>query len=416
MKVLHETIENFPIIIPENNDSPRIQRAINYCDINDIGILKATGTYSLGAAIELPSNFKIEGISPIRTRFILKSGVTAFSVYGKRNIVIEDIAIDGEGRVGTRAFTSDGESITLMFRNVWIDSVKIGFDLEFTYFVEIENVRIMGTPLPFLFRNSSNVINLTNCSTVVPASNETEYSGNSVVAFNGSCLNIKGCAFEGEGAGIRIYNWSGANIDGSYFENQSKTSINNSWITLGTGNGSKAKGITIQGCNFTGGFQGAVSLLSIEGLSSNGNVFETDVFAYEMYQYDNSPKVNLDFGQNAYKTGITRIKYLGNTTNNQNSNNSESQITPLLFVKQKEPQNSHIENDSFAIYTTTAGKIESKSKTSTGEVSSGVLGRFVPVPKTSSSVGNTGDWSANSTHLFVCYATNAWRRIAFNAW
>jgi hypothetical protein len=39
---------------------------------------------------------------------------------------------------------------------------------------------------------------------------------------------------------------------------------------------------------------------------------------------------------------------------------------------------------------------------------------FVSVPATSTSSGTTGEIAANNTHLYVCTATNTWRRVALS--
>lgn len=38
------------------------------------------------------------------------------------------------------------------------------------------------------------------------------------------------------------------------------------------------------------------------------------------------------------------------------------------------------------------------------------------VPTTSGSTGAAGDFAYNSTYLYVCVATNTWKRIAYDSW
>lgn len=41
---------------------------------------------------------------------------------------------------------------------------------------------------------------------------------------------------------------------------------------------------------------------------------------------------------------------------------------------------------------------------------------WVPVPASSSSAGTPGQLAYNGSYLFVCVATNTWRRVAINDW
>lgn len=370
---LQVAIESFPIIAPEADDSPRIQRAIDYCETNGIGILKAEGNYTLGSTINLPSNLIILGTSPIRTKLYLLENVTAFDVNGKRNIVIKDLAFDGGGRTGTRVFYSHNETTTIQFDNVWIDSVEKGIETMYTYFLNLKNVRVMGTKVPFLFRNATNVVNMENCSSVVPAEDDkVTYSGYAITAFNGSCLNVKGCSFEGQGGKIAVYTWSGLSLDAVYFENQSGIQ-GSSWILLGNALGGRVKGASIKGCNFLGGFNYAISIRAVEGVEISGNTFDVDLGGILYYQHDNSPKVGVDIGQNSYKTGISPINYSGPTIDNLNSNETSTQLMPLLFKKQKEPQASHLENEDVVVFNRGEGVLGVRRKNSDGKFSEDTL-------------------------------------------
>ena len=42
--------------------------------------------------------------------------------------------------------------------------------------------------------------------------------------------------------------------------------------------------------------------------------------------------------------------------------------------------------------------------------------QFVSVPITSSSAGTPGQLAYNSTHLYMCVATNSWVRASFATW
>jgi hypothetical protein len=42
--------------------------------------------------------------------------------------------------------------------------------------------------------------------------------------------------------------------------------------------------------------------------------------------------------------------------------------------------------------------------------------RYVSTPTTATSSGAQGDWSSDGTYLYVCYATNSWRRVAISTW
>jgi hypothetical protein len=41
---------------------------------------------------------------------------------------------------------------------------------------------------------------------------------------------------------------------------------------------------------------------------------------------------------------------------------------------------------------------------------------FVSVPATTTSSGTTGEIAANTTHLYICIATNTWRRVDLTTW
>ncbi|MEK5181728.1 right-handed parallel beta-helix repeat-containing protein [Paenibacillus odorifer] len=43
-------------------------------------------------------------------------------------------------------------------------------------------------------------------------------------------------------------------------------------------------------------------------------------------------------------------------------------------------------------------------------------GRYVTVPASASATGSVGDWAADASYLYVCYATNTWRRVAVATW
>lgn len=44
------------------------------------------------------------------------------------------------------------------------------------------------------------------------------------------------------------------------------------------------------------------------------------------------------------------------------------------------------------------------------------LDRFVLVPKQATSTGVAGDYAADASHLYICTATNTWRRVAISTW
>lgn len=363
---LQVSIENFPLIIPESNDSPRIQRAIDYCEANGIGRLKAKGEYTLQSNLKLVSNLIIEGSSPIHTKFWVMENVTAFEITAKRNITLKDLAIDGAHRLNTGAIISSGESVTINLDNIWIDSVDVGYDAEYSYFINITNVRMMGTHTPYLLRNSVNVCNILNSSAVVPPSVEGfENSGFAITAFNGSCLTLKGCSFEGEGGSIQVYNWNGFTMDAVYQENQSGIQ-GEAYVYLGNGSGRPARGVSIIGCNFVGGFRYAISMATVDGVTINGNTFDTDVSAFEYYQYDDSPKIAVNLGQNSYGETTGKITYSGRTNDDLNSNETVNVLNPLKFEPHREPLSSHMGVDDVVIFNDGYG-LKTVNKMVTGE-------------------------------------------------
>jgi len=48
--------------------------------------------------------------------------------------------------------------------------------------------------------------------------------------------------------------------------------------------------------------------------------------------------------------------------------------------------------------------------TAVGKISAGT------VPSTNSSTGTTGEIAFSSTHLYICTATNTWRRVTLSSW
>lgn len=46
----------------------------------------------------------------------------------------------------------------------------------------------------------------------------------------------------------------------------------------------------------------------------------------------------------------------------------------------------------------------------------GVYARRVSVPSTATSTGSVGDYAADSSYLYICTASNTWRRVAIASW
>lgn len=44
------------------------------------------------------------------------------------------------------------------------------------------------------------------------------------------------------------------------------------------------------------------------------------------------------------------------------------------------------------------------------------LGLITPVPPTATSTGVVGQIAADNSHLYICTATNTWRRVAITSW
>ena len=42
--------------------------------------------------------------------------------------------------------------------------------------------------------------------------------------------------------------------------------------------------------------------------------------------------------------------------------------------------------------------------------------RFVAAPASASSTGTSGDWAVDSDYIYVCTATNTWKRAAIATW
>lgn len=44
------------------------------------------------------------------------------------------------------------------------------------------------------------------------------------------------------------------------------------------------------------------------------------------------------------------------------------------------------------------------------------MSKFVSVPTSTSTPGNTGNWSADASYMYICYAPNSWRRVSLSSW
>lgn len=52
----------------------------------------------------------------------------------------------------------------------------------------------------------------------------------------------------------------------------------------------------------------------------------------------------------------------------------------------------------------------------TGHNHNGTYARLVSVPSTATSTGSVGDYAADSSYLYICTATDTWRRVAIASW
>lgn len=92
-----------------------------------------------------------------------------------------------------------------------------------------------------------------------------------------------------------------------------------------------------------------------------------------MYQYGTSPKRDVRVNCNSYNIGgleydLTKaIGYLGSDFDSLNCNLNETQLQPIMFVKQREPQNATIEKEAGVLYWDGA-KLKVKIKDATGAV------------------------------------------------
>jgi len=44
------------------------------------------------------------------------------------------------------------------------------------------------------------------------------------------------------------------------------------------------------------------------------------------------------------------------------------------------------------------------------------LSQFVAVPASATAAGTPGEWSADANYLYICYASNSWKRVAVSCW
>lgn len=332
------------------DDTKAINDAINSLPVGTFGggtVIIPDGNYKISSPILLKNGVTLLGVSPQATRIFAKSNDFTLIMADKSSRVeIKNLMLDGAGFTGIYGVTISN-SIGCKVENVWIDSSTRGIDTINSYYLYFESVRIMGTLTGYNFGNASNVINMKNC-----------YSVTTQKAMNwlgSSTLNVAGCSFEGKGL-VTLKNVQGASFNACYWEGLHEEDDISTFVEVGGAVGDIAKGIIFSGNYFLIKAQYGISLLSCEGVSINGNYFGTSVAGINVYQYDNVPKRDINIGSNSYDIGnlghdISKaIAYVGGDFNSLNCNFNSTQLQPLMFIKQKTPQDVTIENDAAVVY------------------------------------------------------------------
>lgn len=345
------SVESFPKIVPEVDDSARIQRAISSLGTRGGTAILKNIVYTVNIKVTIPSNVSLIGAGPVATKIVAGNNNMTILDMGNGSVraSISNLAVDGGGKTGVTginvAGTSSAESLHGKVEYVWIDSCQTGITGGYSYFIKFDTIRIMGTVNGFSLTSASNSITLINCALLC--------SSTGLTWNNSSGLAVIGCMFESS-SHIDLYTCQGYSIEGCYFENTGGSTT--SWITLGNGLGGSADGGSINGNLFNVGASYGIQIASASGVEIDGNYFHTATSAFAWYQSDNSPKRDIHIGNNTYNIGglgydpTKIIAYLGSTFDSLNCNANSEQVQPILFNQQIEPQPSTINNNQGVFY------------------------------------------------------------------
>lgn len=336
------------------DDTAAINAAINSLPTGTIGggtVFLPTGHYKVSSSILLKSGVTLIGASSRSSRITTStSDIYLLLINAAQQTSVKDLMFDGGGiSYGIRITGSNGCKI----ENLWMDSLKVAFASEGSLFLSFDNVKIMGTALGYSFYTGSNVINMKNCYSVT--------TQQAITWENSSTLDVSGCSFEGKGV-VRLLNVQGASFDGNYWEGMHEDADIWTFVEIGGTSGSNnsdaayAKGISFTGNYFLIKARYGISLRSCEGVNITGNYFGTSLAGIDVYSFENTPKRDIHIANNSYDIDnlghdITKaIAYNGGEADNLKSNISETKLQPLMFIKQKVPQDVTIEKESGVLF------------------------------------------------------------------
>lgn len=348
------------------DDTAAINNAINSLPTGTFGggeVYIPSGSVRITSPILVKAGVTLSGASPQATRiFSDNTDFIMINLTEAHRSKVKNLMLDGVGKTGMYGIAMY-DLVGCTIENVWIDSLGNGVLTSNSYYLDFTSVRMMGTARGYWLTSASNVINMTNCYSIT-----TEYA---ILWENSSTIRVSGCSFEGKGK-ITLRNVQGASFNGNYWEGLHEEPDIESFVEIGgvTGNNSSAKGVSFTGNFFLVKSQYGIKLNACEGVNIEGNYFGTSVSGILIYQYDNVPKRGIDIGVNSYDIGnlghdITRaISYDGGDFDSLNCNFNETQLQPLMFTKQKTPQNTSLELESGVLYWDgTALKVKIKDAT-----------------------------------------------------
>lgn len=335
-----------------HDDTISIQSAIDSLPTGTFGggsVLLPSGNYKISASINLKSGVILKGVSPQATRvFATDADFAMFKWQSCRHSGVENIMVDGVGLSGVYGL-SLYDSIQIWAKNIWMDSFNTALYTVNTYYVDFSDIRIMGTENGYRGDAGSNVINLCNVNMLTTVS--------AILWHNSSSLSVDGCSFEGV-ARITIYIAQGYSFKGCYFEGMHPpVATQDTYFALGNASGGYAAGGEISGCFFLGYTNYAITFYAVDGVSIKGCYFGTVSSAFNVSQYDNAPKRNINVGGNSYDIGQqghdpTKIyHYDGSLFDGLNCNLNDYHTQPMQLAKVGHiPQNSSLGLEEAVLY------------------------------------------------------------------
>jgi hypothetical protein len=171
---LAKHITAFPIIVPESNDAPRIQRAIEWCEENDKALYFPNGTYTCSSnGLTISDGIKIFGES--KENCILDfAGLAAGSAISiAKDSVITNLYIGFmyiKGNTSITAFDIGTDITTALtdsqFQQLYVKTFALGIISVYAWMNTWTNCRFQNCTKPFSFNNQTNATHFDTCSFV----------------------------------------------------------------------------------------------------------------------------------------------------------------------------------------------------------------------------------------------------------